>query len=37
MRVQASTARGSRFHHRGIRRRPAGGEQNEARQGAGNT
>ena len=36
MRVQASTARESRRHHRGIRRRPAGGERNEARRGAGN-
>ena len=36
MRVQASTARESCRHHRVIRRRPAGGEQNEARRGAGN-
>ena len=35
MRVQASTARESRRHHRGIRPRPAGGERNEARRGAG--
>ena len=31
MRVQARTARESRRHHRGLRRRPAGGELNEAR------
>ena len=35
MRVQACTARESRRHHRGIRRRPAGGERNKARRGAG--
>ena len=36
MRVQASTARESRRHLRGIRRRPTGGERNEARRGADN-
>ena len=36
MRVQASAARESHRHHRGIRRRPAGGERNEARRVTGN-